>query len=296
MKLKDISNKVTSKIGRQILHGRKHTPAALFVVGVVGVVGTVILASRATLKLEEVIEKAQDDLTKAREFEDEEYSDQDRQKDIAIVYGRTAVSLGRLYGPAAIVGIVSVAALTGSHVVLSRRNAAITAAYAAIAKGFQEYRSRVVHEFGADKDRELRYNLQERTVVEETDEGPITVKIKDVVPNQASIYSRFFDQMSPNWNRMPHYNQMFLQCQHKWANDLLHTQGHLFLNEVYDMLGIPRSKEGAVVGWVMGKGGDDFVDFGVFDGDRYESMRFINGHTESILLDFNVDGIIWDKI
>lgn len=35
---------------------------------------------------------------------------------------------------------------------------------------------------------------------------------------------------------------------------------------------------------------DNFIDFGVFDGDRPRARDFVNGYERSILLDFNVDG------
>ena len=295
MKFKEVTQKVTNRVGRQILQGRKHAPFVLFTVGVVGVIGTVVLASRATLKLDEVLDETNRDLDRIRNAEREDYTDQDRLRDKATVYATAAGRLVRLYGPAAGVAVVSISALTGSHVILTRRNSALAAAYAVLDRGWREYRSRVVNEFGADKDRELRYNLQERTIIEETEEGPITTKVKDVVPAVASIYARFFDKSSPNWNPRNNYNQVFIQCQQNWLNNLLQARGHVFLNEAYDALGIPRSKEGQIVGWLK-EGGDDFVDFGVFEGDINEGVRFVMGHNDTVLLDFNVDGVIYDKI
>jgi hypothetical protein len=301
VKLKAISQAVTSRAGRQLLVVKKHSPVLLFAAGVVGVVGTVVLASRATLKLDSVLDKTKEGLDAIREkqenpdYPDFEYSDQDRTKDLVRVYTQTAAEIVVLYGPAAILGVVSVAALTGSHVILSRRNVALTAAYAAIDKGFREYRSRVVHELGENKDREFRYGLQERTIVEETDEGPVTLKVKDVLPADVSVYAKFFEKGNKNWSPQVSYNSMFIKCQQNYANDLLMARGHVFLNEVYDMLGIPRTREGAIVGWVKGNG-DNFIDFGVFDGDWYSGMRFVNGHESSVLLDFNVDGVIYNLI
>ena len=68
MNLNTIKTVITSKLGRQVLTVQKHSPALLFGAGVVGIVGTVVLASRATLKLEEVLEKAQKDLSQAKEL------------------------------------------------------------------------------------------------------------------------------------------------------------------------------------------------------------------------------------
>lgn len=108
-----------------------------------------------------------------------------------------------------------------------------------------------------------------------------------------SPYARFFDEASANWVKDPEINHIFVQCQQNFANNLLIARGHLFLNEVYDMLGIDRSSAGQVVGWVISGDGDNFVDFGMFEA---HSARFVNGYERSILLDFNVDGVVVDKI
>ena len=62
------------------------------------------------------------------------------------------------------------------------------------------------------------------------------------------------------------------------------------------MIGVPRSKAGSVVGWILiGNVRDNWIDFGIWDDD--DNVRdFINGREGSILLDFNVDGVIYDKI
>jgi len=294
--LKAIKNVVTSKVGRQLLTVQKHSPAILFGAGVVGVVTTVVLASRATLKLDDILAEAQEDLEKVRTLEHADYSEEDRTRDKVIVYVRTGVKIVRIYGPAVVVGVASIAALTGAHVVLSRRNVAITAAYAALDKGFREYRQRVKDELGPDKDAQFRYGLTAREIVEETDEGTKVSTVIDV-PGGVSIYAKVFDKTNRNWSNAHMHNQFFIQCQQNYANDLLRSRGHVFLNEVYDSLGMDRTKEGAVVGWLASDcEGDGYIDFGVFEGDRHSGMRFARGEENSIWLDFNVDGIIYDKI
>ena len=82
-----------------------------------------------------------------------------------------------------------------------------------------------------------------------------------------------------------------------FANDLLKARGRLFLNEVYRMLGIDETKAGQVVGWVYNPDnptGDNFVDFGIYNMQRERVRAFVNGYEPNILLDFNVDGVIWD--
>lgn len=294
MKLAVIKNAITSKVGRQILITQKHSPTIMFVSGVIGVVATAVLASRATLKINDILNEHDETIDKIENFEDAKYSEADRSRDKAIVYFRTGAKLARVYAPAVLIGGLSIAALTGAHVVLNRRYAGAAAAYAALDKGFRAYRERVKNELGVDKEREFMYDLQDDNIVETTADGSVTRTIK--TSGSASIYARFFDESNKNWNSTPHLNQFFIKCQQNWANDRLQANGHLFLNEVYDMLGFERTREGAVVGWILGRGGDDHVDFGVFDGDMFAGIRFVNGEEPSVRLDFNVDGIIWDKI
>lgn len=298
MKLAALRNFVTSKAGRQILKVQKHSPVLLFGAGVVGVVATVVLASRATLKLEEILEDHQDDLDKvnfALEVHGEKYSQDDAKKDLVKIYAKTSLRIIKMYSPAVAVGVVSIAALTGSHVILTRRNLALTAAYAALDKGFREYRERVVKALGKDQDDQFRYGCDDVEIVEETKNGPVMKTVKRA-GKEPSIYARWFDESCPDWNSETSYNLLFLKCQMQHANDKLRARGHLFLNEVYESLGIKHSREGAVVGWVLGGEGDDFVDFGIFDPNKPGYRDFINGWNKTVLLDFNVDGIIYDKI
>jgi len=294
-------NAITRKVARQVLLGKKRSPAILFAVGLATAVTSTVLACRATLKVEDLIEKTDSDIKNVKEMkadDDTIYPEKEYQRDTAYIYTRAAGSFVKLYGPSVAVGMISVACLTGSHKILTGRNAALTAAYAALEQGFNEYRRRVVDEYGSDKDRDFRYGSEIREFVEETKQGPKVVEAKRVGPSGASVYARFFDEYSSSWSRRPEYNLLFLRCQQNYANDMLRARGHVFLNEVYDMLGVDRSQAGSVVGWVITKdgSGDNFIDFGVFDGDNPRARDFVNGREGSILLDFNVDGVIYDKI
>lgn len=293
---KYVSAGVTSAVGRQLLKTQKHSPTILFVGGVVGVVATTVLASRATMKLGKSIEEVRETQEQAKALVErdtpEVYSEEDYKKDLVILYSKTAVTVTKLYGPAIIVGVISIAALTRSHVILTRRNAALTAAYVALEKGFDEYRRRVVQEYGEDVDRRLRFSKD----LELAGPGNQIATKSRTHPGDYSIYARFFDELCDGYQPDSDYNFLFLRAKQNFANDLLHSRGHVFLNEVYDMIGVGRTKAGAVVGWVLSKDGDNFVDFGIFDHGRERARAFVNGYERAILLDFNVDGVIFDKI
>lgn len=289
LKLPKVPKPVLRVVGRPMLQAQAHSPEVLLVAGVVGVTTAAVLACRATLKLEEVLGEAEKKSAQIEELEIEDYSAQDKTKDQALLKVIVARKIVRLYAPSVGLGVLSVGALVGSHRILSTRNAGLIAAYGALEKGFAAYRERVMQEVGPEKERELRYGGVTHVRDEETD------VVKPVLAKGTSIYARFFDESSKNWNRQFGYNQIFLQAQQNYMNDLLRSRGHVFLNEVYDCLGLERSREGAVVGWVRGNG-DNYVDFGIFEGDTWSAMRFVNHDENSILLDFNVDGVIYDKI
>jgi hypothetical protein len=294
--MKGVPNVIGRKIAHSALLAQKNSPGLLFGAGVVGMVGSTVLACRATLKMEELLWEAKGKLHTAKTLKHQEYSDKDRSRDITLIHVQTGVKIVRLYSPAIIVGGLSIAALTKSHNILNQRNAALTAAYAALEKGFKEYRERVVEKYGEEADRNLRYGTQQVEVTDpETKKKKIVTRVSQNTP---SIYARFFDPTSTSWSRDPEYNLIFLKCQQNYANDMLHARGHVFLNEVYDMLGIPRSKAGAVVGWILTPDGqtDNFINFGVFDDKSEKARDFVNGYEGAILLDFNVDGIIYDRI
>lgn len=310
MKKTEIINSMSGAFGKVAFQLKKHSPEIMIVAGVVGVISSAVLACKATTKISGIIDKSKEEIDAIHNcIEDpslaENYSPEDAKKDLAIVYIHTGVNLAKLYAPAVLLGALSIAGIVASNNILRKRNVALAAAYATVDKGFKEYRSRVIERFGEEVDRELKYNIKAKKF-EEIEIDPETGKEKKVKksvsiadPNAYSDYARFFDDGCTGWEKNAEYNLMFLRAQQQYANDLLISRGHLFLNEVYDMLGIPRTKAGQVVGWVYDSEnpvGDNFVDFGIYETNREKARDFVNGYERTILLDFNVDGNILDLI
>lgn len=305
MAIMDSVTKMFHKTNFQI---KKHSPEILIVSGVIGVVASGVMLCRATLKATAVMEDTRADLDRIHNAAEtgetergEEYTEEDRRKDLAIVYSQTAIKMAKIYAPAVGIGLLSLTSIVASNNILRKRNVALSAAYAAIDKSFKEYRSRVKERYGDEVDRQLRYDIKaqkiEKTVVDP--ETGKEKKVKETVEVTGlegySDYARFFDDGCKGWEKDAEMNLMFLRAQQNYANDLLRARGHLFLNEVYDMLGIPRSKAGQTVGWYYdpdGENSDCYVDFGIYDLYKPKSRDFVNGYERTILLDFNVDGPI----
>ena len=302
MKLELIKKGATQVFWKGQTFLKKNSPEILLGLGLVSIVGGTVMACKATLELNDVMQTAFDRKESIKEIKKDHpvaYTQQEYNRDITVSYIKTGVDLAKLYGPAVAVGAFGVACVFSSHDIMRQRNVAIAAAYNVLDKGFKEYRSRVVEELGEDKDKQFRYGYKKTEITEiETDENGKEKKVKkkvNVVPGGESIYARFFDETSIHWTKTPEYNLIFLKAQQNYANNLLQSRGHVFLNEVYDSLGIERSQAGAVVGWVLGEG-DNYIDFGIFDVYNESSREFVNGFERSVLLDFNVDGYIVDKI
>lgn len=290
---------------------KKHSPEILAVAGTVGVVTSCVMACKATTKLSAIMEEKEAQKKMIVDYVDdgkgysEEYTEDDSKKDLAIINIQAGVKVAKLYGPAVTLGILSLSALLASNNILRKRNVALGAAYTAIERGFSDYRERVIERFGKELDKELRYNIKS-SVVEETevDENGKKKKVKKTVnvvdPNQIDDFSRIFYAGNTGYcDEDPFYTLKFLKDQQRYATERLEAEGFLFLNDVYEMLGFNRTKEGQYIGWIYDEKnpiGDNFVDFGIYDIHNDANIRFVNGDEKAILLEFNHDGNILEKM
>ena len=297
---------------------KKHSPEILVVAGVVGIVASAVMACKATTKASDILEKAKEDINSihdcaANEEFVEEYTPEDVKKDLTIVYVQTGIKLAKLYAPAVALGALSIGSILVSNNILRKRNVALAAAYATVDKGFKEYRNHVLERFGEEVDRELKHGIKakkiEKIVVgEDGKEKKVKETISVVERDSLSDYSFFFEESNPYWEKDGNYNRMFLLAQQQYANDKLRANGYLFLNDVLDTLGIPRTKAGQIVGWVYNPNnpnGDNYVDFGIYETYRRDEESFVKDtamrerfgkevYERVVLLDFNVDGNILD--
>ena len=307
-----IMNKVTHMTKKAGLKVRKHSPEILVISGVVGVVTSAVLACKATTKLDSIMSESKEQVEKIHGYVEEngyteEYTEQDSKKDLAIVYTQSAFKVGKLYAPSVILGAASIAAILGGHNILRKRNIALATAYTALNTSFKDYRNRVIERFGKELDKELRFNIKSKEFDEKSvdEKGKEKIQKKTVQVTDASEiegyspYAKFYDDGCIGWEKDPELNLMFLRRQQDAATERLKSQGYLFLNDVYDMVGIPRTKAGQVVGWIYDEKhpvGDNFVDFGIYDVKKEVNRNFVNGYERTIILDFNVDGPILDMI
>mgnify|MGYP007069975838 CR=1 FL=1 len=269
---------------------KKKAPTLLVIGGSIGVVASTVLACKSTLKVNEVLDETNEDLANIHAVRDGEveiegeYTESDYKKDLVTVYVRTGVKLAKLYLPSIIVGVISIGAISKSHQILCKRNAALAASYSVLDGAYREYRKRVQEELGAEMDRHFQYGtrLEEITVQETDAKGKVKetkkkVEVIDDASNARSMYSRFFDSSSLEYVDDADYNKMYIMQIQNQANDMLRTKGHVSLNEVYKLWGYTQKfneliKESKNIKWeeVDKKVAENFI----------KSMSFIFDETK----------------
>lgn len=307
--LTKMSTSLKKNASRAGLKIRKNSPELLLAAGVVTMIGTVVVACRATLKADEILENhrrkmkdiedakdvADHDAEAALEYDDELYEQDRRNQTI-----KTAVEFVKVYAPVVGLAGLSIGCFIASRNITHRRYVGVVAAYNAVSEAFDMYRRRVVEECGENMDRHFRYgtttNVVKEDVVDENGkkhkEEVVETHTNLDLPSEDAV---FFDESNPNWDPNPNVSMMFLRSQQNYWNDILHVRGHVFLNEVLDSLGFEHTIVGSVVGWIEGYG-DNCIDFGLYDQNKENVRNFVNGKENVILLEFNHDGPIWDKI
>ena len=291
------------RVQTAILKVSKYAPEILTGVGIAGVIGGTILIARGATRLEPIIAKHEKDLADAKfnlelaqdEASGVDYTDKEVKKEIVRVYARTGLALSKEFAPGVSLEIFSIVAILAAHGIMKRRAVALLGAYKALEQAFAEYRARIVEEFGEEKEREISHGIKTETI---TDENGKKTKQKTFTGSMPNPYSKIFDEKNPNYKDTPEYNLMFLRQQQSWANDKLLINGYLFLSEVYEMLGFDITPQSRVVGWTLESSGknDLEVDFGMYNTDVEKARDFVNGLEKSMILDFNVDGVILDQL
>lgn len=295
-----IPTTVKGAVGRGGLLLQKHAPEILTGAGLLAMTTGAVMAVKATLNLEQTLTNAESRIISVKDAkaiadtgEVEPYDEKAYQKDLYHAYLLNVLDFTKLYGPAISLFLAGAGSIVAGHGIMRKRNVALVAAYNAVEKSFAAYRARVMEDLGAEKDRDYRLGLTEVTETGEDGKKKVTTVVD---PTKASRYARVFDEGNEMWQGQPGYNQFFLTAEQTYINDRLRVVGHVFLNEIYDRLGFPRTPEGQVVGWVISKDGDNYIDFGIYDLSSEPKRNFINGFEDSIWLDFNVDGVIVDLL
>ncbi len=306
----NIMSSIAPKLGKAGLRIRSASPEIALGLGVAAGIAAFATGCKASTKFDGIMKEHKEKTDKIHEYaarpeenKDEPYTEKDEQHDIMITCVQTGVKLVRLYAVPITLEALSLGLIFKGHNILRTRNAALASAYAILNKDFKEYREDVIERFGKDLDKELHLKLKDEVVEKEVvDEKGKKKKVKETIKTSGlegySIYARFFEDGCRGWSKSPEYNLMFLKSEERYATDKLRSQGYLFLNEVYEALGIPATQAGQAVGWIFDPDDptrDNKVDFGIYDVTKPHNGDFVNGYEPTIILDFNVDGPIYNN-
>lgn len=304
----NIKDTITSSVAKATFGMKKCSPEIFIVAGIAGSITAAILACKATTKIDDILDESKEAIESIHDAEKdpnlaESYSDKEIKKNLTVVYVHTGLKLAKLYGPSIVLGVASLSCIVASNNILKKRNLALMAAYATVDNSLKDYRKGVIERFGQEVDKELATGVRTKTVDEKTvdEKGKETVAKKDYKyfdHERYSGYARIFDETNTNYTKDPYLNMKFLHDQEHYANDKFRCQGYLFLNDVYEMLGFPLVPEGQIVGWVLNETNasysENVIDFGIWNMHSAENVAFINGEEKAVVLDFNVDGVIYD--
>ena len=181
----------------------------------IGGVTATVLACKATIKAQDILTehnaqvesihttKQQIESGEIQLIEGETYTENDYKSDITTTYVKTGLKLAKVYAPAVTLGAVSLGCMFGSHHIMSKRNASLTAAYIALDKAFEEYKSRVSDRFGSRVQEELEHNikaveLESKSTNEQGVEETIK-EYKDIAMQHTSPYTCIFDETVDTW-------------------------------------------------------------------------------------------------
>ena len=299
-----------------VFKAKKASPDILLGVGIAGLFAAEALTVRKVYnhkedidafinKMKEVSgELDKDILSGGKDGKPKGYFEVDRvtlYKNMTEALSNEGVDMVKPFVAPALIFATSVGAILWSHTILKNRVALLTATSASLLTAFNSYREKVEHALGEEEEKDIFASLAPDPKEVTKDGLEVKHNLADVSP-----YAMWFDENNPYWHADPSLTLDFLRLTQRRMNDKLVAQGHLFLNEVYDELGFHRTKAGAIVGWIYDEDslpgdaacapGDGFVDFGIYDGDLVRNRRFVNGDEDKVILDFNVDGVIWELI
>lgn len=299
-----IVNKATRTFHKAGFKLKKYSPEIMIAAGTVGVVASAVMACKATTKVSEIMDETKKQVETVHaalenpEYANGKYTEEDSKKDLTIIYTQTGIKMVKLYAPSVILGTLSLASIIGSHHIMRKRNIALGATLGALDQSFREYRGRVAERLGDDMEKEIRYNIKakefEKTEVDEKGKEKKSKEVVNIMDGMSdyTVFARFFDESCAGWVKDPEANLVFLKNVQNHMNDRLEVSEYLFLNEIYAALGLPKTQAGQIYGFEKG----DYIDFGIFNGNRERTRAFVNGYEPVLLLDFEGAHPIIDKL
>lgn len=283
---------------------RKHSPEILMVAGVIGTVAGAVMACKETLELEDVLDECKQEKMELEEQYAmcEHYSEDALKKDQVKLTIKQVAKIVKLYAPSVIMEATSIGVIFASNDIMRKRNASMAAAYATLNSMYKRYRQNVIESYGEEVDKDMRFGVKHEKVTEIDEDGnkvKVDARIVDLDNTALAIsdYSRFFQMGCKGFDASSgRYNLLYLKGIQAMFNNKLIADGYVMLNDVYRELGFDTIPEGWSIGWVYDEAnpiGDNYIDFGLYEA-RNKNQRAVNDWEPVILMDFNVDGNLYE--
>lgn len=283
---------------------QKYAPEICLVGGSVAVVAGTILACKATLELPDILDETKKEIDNVKS---EPKTDEDRSKGITKAYIRCGLKITKKYALPVALEAGGLGLIFGGHKVLKDRNTKLALAYTTLDKAFAGYRKRVEEKYGTEEEKDIRYDAHKEEITEQqTDAKGKTKDVKKTIryvngydgDELLGPYARCFCEGCNGWVDDPDLCRQVLAGMERVLTARLRTQGYLWLNDVFDALGFPRTGIGHQIGWVYNPSDptlENHVSFDITNLKRKSVRDFANGYENVVWLDFNPDGLILDK-
>lgn len=217
------------KIG-QIVHRSKtylvkQAPTILTGVGAVGVVATAVLTVKATTKASALLAEQHDENLDKFEI---------------------VKSCWRFYALPVATGIGTIACIFGANVLNRKQQAALTSAYIFLDQSFKEYRSKVKELYG---EKDVR-----KAIVEDRQEEENLSPLGEKLIFYIEYYEHFFER-----------TMLEVRDAEYALNRKMVVEGDVCVNDFLNLLGLPRTNIGSILGWSLDSNFDNYgcgwIDF-----------------------------------
>ena len=279
---------------------RKVGPEIGTVAGMAGIAASAIYLYKAVNESKDILAKVKEEVKK---LEDEGAD----EKDIKAVKIAGGVAVAKKVALPAGLAVASSATVLGIHHEMRKENRRLSEVITQTSLAYNALKNEIREQLGDEQADELIYSVRkpdkkEIKEIEEnsprkdeiTDEERKSYRISDGEEITPSPYAVFFDETCNNYSDDPEYNKNTLILLQAQLNERLKRVGYVYLNEVYEKLGVEKTEAGHVMGWRYAPHdpnheGDNQIDFNMWDIRSRANRRFINGYEPVVLLDFNID-------
>ena len=306
------NNIVNSSFGISV---RRNSPKILFAAGTGAIVTGTVLACYATTKLPGIIEERDLKLEDVKANPDG-LDEKEINRQITKIHAATALQIGTTYAPSVIAEAVGFVCLGKAQGKVTEKYLKMSAAYAGLQTTFSAYRNGVKKRFGEEVDKEILYGIYEQKVKAIDDKGEEVEETKKVTDlskfGAVNAYSTvIFDERSSYFEKNQQMNQQLISIVVHGANEKLISRGQnrkdnlgkvLFLNEVLDLLDLPRTPQGNILGWRYDPNNRNKITYDIFWGHNIDSDCMVYSAFEDDAEDarawihFNVDGNVLEDL